>query len=130
METVDTLIIGGGVTGLAAGFELATAGTSVVIAERHPRFGQETSTHNSGVIHAGIYYPKDSLKAELCIEGAERLYAFCRDYNVAHDRCGKFIVASNQDEIGQLEALARRGQANGVRGLEIVTLDFLRSREP
>ncbi|HEU4936313.1 MAG TPA: NAD(P)/FAD-dependent oxidoreductase [Vicinamibacterales bacterium] len=130
METVDTLIIGGGVTGLAAAYELATAGTSVVIAERHPRFGQETSTHNSGVIHAGIYYPKDSLKAELCIEGAERLYAFCRDCNVAHDRCGKFIVASNQDEIGQLEALARRGQANGVRGLEIVSLDFLRSREP
>ncbi len=130
METVDTLIVGGGVTGLATAHELAARGVSVVVAERHPRFGQETSTHNSGVIHAGIYYPTGSLKAELCLEGAERLYNFCRTHNVPHDRCGKFIVASNPDELGDLEALAQRGTANGVKGLELVDLGFLRQREP
>ena len=70
---LDSLIIGGGVTGLAVARELAAAGLAVAVAERHPRFGQETTTHNSGVIHAGIYYPAGSLKAQLCIEGAERL---------------------------------------------------------
>jgi L-2-hydroxyglutarate oxidase LhgO len=130
MEVVDTLVIGGGVTGLAAAHELSARGLSVVVAERHPRFGQETSTHNSGVIHAGIYYPKGSLKAELCVEGAERLYHFCRTRNVPHDQCGKFIVASGADELSELETLARRGTANGVKGLELVELDFLRRREP
>src|SRR4051812_36213395 len=126
MELVDTLVIGGGVTGLAVAHELAARGVSVVVAERHQRFGQETSTHNSGVIHAGIYYPKGSLKAGLCVEGAERLYHFCRTRNVPHHQCGKFIVASNADELGELETLARRGTANGVKGLELVDLGFLR----
>jgi len=129
-QSIDTLIVGGGVTGLAAAVELAAAGLSVAIAERHPRPGMETSTHNSGVIHAGIYYPAGTLKAELCIEGAERLYAFCAANQVPHDRCGKFIVASSEQEIGALEALERRGSANGVRGLEMVDLAFLRQREP
>jgi len=130
METVDTLIIGGGVTGLAAAAELAAAGLSVAVAERYPRFGQETTTHNSGVIHAGIYYPAGSLKAQLCVEGAERLYTFCQTHNVAHDRCGKFIVAAHEHERPALEALAKKGIANGVQGLEMVDLSFLRSREP
>lgn len=127
---LDVLIIGGGVTGLAAAGELAAAGFSVCNVEQHPRPGMETSTHNSGVIHAGIYYPAGSLKARLCVEGAERLYRFCEAYNVPHDRCGKFIVASHADELGDLEALARRGTANDVKGLDIVNVAFLRNREP
>ena len=127
---LDALIIGAGVTGLAAAGELAASGFSVCLVEQHPRPGMETSTHNSGVIHAGIYYPAESLKARLCIEGAERLYRFCAAYNVPHERCGKFIVAASPEEVSELEALARRGTANGVQGLEIVDLAFLRKREP
>jgi L-2-hydroxyglutarate oxidase LhgO len=130
IEVIDCLIVGGGVTGLATAAELANAGLSVAIAERHPRPGMETSTHNSGVIHAGIYYPAGTLKAQLCIEGAERLYAFCAANQVPHDRCGKFIVASSEQEVGALEALERRGSANGVRGLELVTASFVRQHEP
>jgi L-2-hydroxyglutarate oxidase LhgO len=129
-ELVDVAVIGAGVTGLAAAAELCRSGLSVCVVERHPRAGMETSTHNSGVIHAGIYYPAGSLKAALCVEGAERLYAFCAAHDVPHDRCGKFIVASTADEVGDLEALARRGAANGVRGLEMVDLAFLQQREP
>jgi len=127
---LDTLIVGGGVTGLAVAAELAVTGLSVAVAERHGRFGQETTTHNSGVIHAGIYYPAGSLKAQTCVEGAERLYAFCKSHDVPHDRCGKFIVAAHEHERPALEALAKRGIANGVRGLEMVDLSFLRRREP
>jgi L-2-hydroxyglutarate oxidase LhgO len=129
-DLLDVAVIGAGVTGLAAAAELGRCGLSVCVIERHPRPGMETSTHNSGVIHAGIYYPAASLKAELCVEGAERLYAFCAANDVPHDRCGKFIVASGEDEVSDLEALARRGVANGVRGLEMVGLAFLRQREP
>ena len=127
---IDTIVIGGGVTGLAIAAELAQSGISVVLAERHPRFGQETTTHNSGVIHAGIYYPTGSLKATTCVEGAERLYAFCKANDVTHDRCGKFIVAADDHEVGILEALAKKGSANGVQGLEMVDLAFMRTREP
>ena len=127
---VDAIVIGGGVTGLATAAELASAGLTVAVAERHARFGLETTTHNSGVIHAGIYYPAGSLKAELCVEGAERLYAFCEANDVPHDRCGKFIVAGDAHEIAILEALARKGMANGVEGLEMVDLVFMRTREP
>jgi L-2-hydroxyglutarate oxidase LhgO len=129
-QIIDSLIVGGGVTGLATAAELAAAGVSVAIAERHPRPGMETSTHNSGVIHAGIYYPGGTLKAELCIDGAERLYAFCAAHQVPHDRCGKFIVATSDQEVGALEALERRGSANGVRGLEMVDAAFVRQHEP
>jgi L-2-hydroxyglutarate oxidase LhgO len=130
MDLIDVAVVGGGVTGLAVAAELAAAGLSVGVVERHPRFGLETSTHNSGVIHAGIYYPADSLKAELCVDGAERLYAFCAANDVPHDRCGKFIVASEEHERPALEGLAKNGAANGVKGLEFVDQAFLRKREP
>jgi L-2-hydroxyglutarate oxidase LhgO len=129
-DILDVAVIGAGVIGLAVAAELAQAGRSVAIIERHPRPGMETSTHNSGVIHAGIYYPAGSLKAQLCVEGAERLYAFCAANGVPHDRCGKFIVAADDTEIAALEALERLGRANGVRGLEMAEPRFLREREP
>ncbi len=128
MEKVDVAIIGGGVAGLASAVA-AGPGRSVCLLERHPRFGLEASTHNSGVIHAGLYYPKDSLKARLCVEGRERMFEFCRTHGVPHTRCGKLVVATSEDERAALDALLGRGRDNGVE-LDIVDRDFIRQREP
>lgn len=128
--TIDVAVIGAGVTGLAAAAALAARGQSVAIFERHRRAGTETSTHNSAVIHAGLYYPAKTLKAELCVEGADRLYRFCSEHAVPHDRTGKLIVATAADEIRSLEDLLARGSANGVRGLELVDAAFVRRHEP
>lgn len=130
MMDIEVLVIGAGVTGLAIAGEIARTGRAVAIAERRPRPGMETSTHNSGVIHAGIYYPRGSLKAQLCIEGARRMYEFCAAHGVPHDRCGKLIVAGHDAELDQLESLRRNGLANGMARLELVDGVFVRAREP
>ena len=127
---VQVVVIGAGVVGLAAAAAIAGRGRSVVVIERHPRPGMETSTHNSGVIHAGIYYPTASLKAELCVEGAERLYGFCATHRVPHDRCGKLVVGILESEEPELERLHALGSANGVPGLSIVDGAFIKRREP
>jgi len=129
-EQVDVLIVGGGVTGLACAAEIAARGLSVCVVERHARAGMETSTHNSGVIHAGIYYPAGSLKAALCVEGAALIYEFCERHGVAHRRCGKLVVAVTDDEAESLVLLQARGTANGARGLEIVDAAAVHAREP
>ena len=122
------VVIGGGVAGLASGLALAMRRIDVCVIERHGRPGQESSTHNSGVIHAGLYHPPDSLKTRLCHEGRARLYSFCRQHGVPHVRCGKLIVAARGEE-AELEAVARSAAANGV-SLEPVDARALKEREP
>ncbi len=128
METVDVLVIGGGVTGLASARAIAERlpDASICLLERHRHPGMETSTHNSGVIHAGIYYPSGTLKAQLCVDGASRLYRYCAERGVAHARCGKFIVAVTDDDEAELMSLLERGRANGVEGLDLVDSEFVR----
>ncbi len=130
MERVDVAVVGGGVVGLAAACSVSARGFSVCLFERQRRFGLAASTHNSGVIHAGIYYPSNSLKAELCVEGRGRLYHFCREHDVAHARTGKLIVARTPEDVPQLEALAARGRTNGVDDLEIIDAPHIRRLEP
>src|SRR5688572_24282235 len=130
METIDTAVIGGGVVGLAAARAVARTGRSVCLLEREPRSGMGTSTHNSQVIHAGIYYPTGTLKAVHCVNGARLLYTFCERYGVPYRRCGKLVVAHDEGELPKLEALCARGQENGVDGLRMVDAAFVRAREP
>ena len=129
MEAIDVLVIGAGVTGLAAAADTAARGLSVCILERHPRVAMETSTHNSGVIHAGVYYAADTLKTRLCVDGRERLYSFCDAQSVPHARCGKLIVATVDRDVPALEVLLKAGRDNGVR-LELVDAAFIKRREP
>lgn len=130
MSEIDVAVIGGGVVGLASALALAERGASVCVLEKESRPGRGMSTHNSGVIHAGIYYPEGSLKAKLCISGRERLYEFCQRHAVPHQRCGKLLVASNHSEISELDALLARGIANGATSLQMVDARFVERREP
>ena len=130
MEEIDLAIIGGGVVGLACACETARPGRTVCLLERHPRFGNETSTHNSGVIHSGIYYPTGSLKARLCREGRETLYSFCANHEVAYRRSGKLIIADGSKSDAGLKLLLDRGLANGVNDLEIISAKTLHKLEP
>src|SRR5689334_11422408 len=109
MPDIDVTVIGAGVTGLASARAIARRGLSVCVLERHPRPGQDTSTHNSGVIHAGIYYPAGTLKARLCVEGRRLLYEYCAAHGVPHAKCGKLIVAHDDAELGELERLVANG---------------------
>lgn len=113
IEKIGAVVIGSGVVGLACARELAQQGIETIILERHAEFGQETSSRNSEVIHAGLYYPTGSLKARLCVEGNRELYAYCADHGVAHRRCGKLIVATHPGQLAHLEKLERQARANG-----------------
>lgn len=130
MVQVDVAVIGGGVTGLASALALATRGASVCILEKESRLGRATSTHNSGVIHAGLYYPTSSLKARLCVEGRDRLYAFCERHQVPHQRCGKLVVAADAHEVEALHRLLINAHENGVSSVVEVDAAFARTREP
>src|SRR5206468_12555316 len=114
--TVDVAVVGGGVVGLAAARAIARPDLTVCLLERHPRPGMETSTHNSGVIHAGIYYPPGSLKARLCIRGQSLLYHYCEARQIPHARIGKLILGE-EGQRAQLESLLKLGCENGARDL-------------
>ncbi|MFT3828061.1 MAG: NAD(P)/FAD-dependent oxidoreductase [Chitinophagaceae bacterium] len=130
VERIDVVIIGAGVTGLASALAASQRGLGVCVLERHARPGLDTSTRNSGVIHAGIYHPVGSLKSTLCVRGRELLYAFCAAHDVPHERCGKLIVATDDRERDILEPLLARGLANHVDDLRIVDRAFIDAREP
>lgn len=127
---IETVVVGAGVVGLAIAAELAGAGQDVLVVERHRTIGTETSSRNSEVIHAGIYYPPGSLRAQLCVEGRARLYAFAEKYNVPVNRCGKLLVATTESEVAQLASIEAKAVANGVHDLQRLTLEEVRRLEP
>ena len=130
MDSIDSLIIGAGVVGLAVARALALEGREVIVVEAENAIGTGTSSRNSEVIHAGIYYPTGLIKTRLCVEGKALLYAFCRDYGVPHRRCGKLIVAASEAETEKLAALEAQGKANGVGDLVWLTGEEARALEP
>ena len=131
-DIADVIIVGGGIIGCAIALELASEGRydSIFLCERGRYLGDGTSTRNCYVIHAGIYYEHDSLKARFCVEGNRDTYAFCRRYGVDCLETGKLIVASRAEEIPRLEALQKRGTANGAPSLEILDAAEIRKLEP
>lgn len=130
MEETDITIVGAGVVGLAIAACVSRSGKKVIIAEKNPTFGQEASSRNSEIIHSGIYYPLNSLKARLCLEGRRLLYQFCEEQNIPHKRLGKLIVATNDEEATDLQELIKRGKSNGVEGLSMLTGDEIKKLEP
>ncbi len=130
MEKIEITVIGAGVVGLAVAMELSKDYNDIFVIERNDSFGRETSSRNSEVIHAGIYYPKDSLKARTCMEGKGMLYDFCVKNNVPHKKVGKLIVAADKKEIGGIEELFRCGLENGVTDLKLLSQSEVRKLEP
>ena len=130
MDRVDAAVIGAGVVGLAVARALATAGREVVILEAEDGIGTHSSSRNSEVIHAGIYYPQGSLKAKSCVEGWQRLYAYCAERGVPHRRCGKLIVATDFSQLAELEGIRQRAHANGVTDVVRVSPAQARAMEP
>lgn len=129
MPDAAVTIIGGGVVGLAIAAELAPKRSPLFLLERYPKYGQETSSRNSEVIHAGIYYPNGSLKAALCVEGRERLYALCEAHDIPHRRITKVITAPTSQDVGELDRLEVLARGNGVE-LERLTPEQVRAMEP
>jgi L-2-hydroxyglutarate oxidase len=128
----DVAVVGGGIVGLALARELTLRypRRSVCVLEREPVLGAHQTSHNSGVVHAGLYYRPGSLKARLCVEGARELYEYCGLRSIPHERCGKLIVALDRSELGRLGELERRGRANGVPGLRLLDAAGIREIEP
>jgi len=130
MDEVNITIVGAGVVGLAIAAELSGQYDNIVVLEKHAAYGQETSSRNSEVMHAGIYYPNGSLKARLCVEGLELLYGYCEKHSVPHSKIGKLIVATEQSEFAQLDELLAKGTRNGVSGLSIIEGPAITALEP
>lgn len=128
MESIKAIVIGAGVVGLAIGRALSQHG-QVGVLEQEKQIGTQISSRNSGVIHAGIYYPPAFLKSALCIQGREKLYRYCEEHSIAHQRCGKFILAASDDEIEKLKTLQQRAALNGVK-LDWLTKQQIAEQEP
>ena len=129
-EKIDCAVIGAGVVGLAVARALALAGREVMVLESEGSIGTGTSSRNSEVIHAGIYYPQGSLKAELCVQGKEMLYAYADERAVPYRRCGKLIVATSQEQVGELQGIVEKARANGVGDLVLLTREQALAMEP
>jgi L-2-hydroxyglutarate oxidase len=130
-STFDVAIIGGGIVGTATGMALVrTPGVRVVVLEAEPALAAHQTGHNSGVIHSGLYYKPGSLKATNCVEGREKMYRFCEEHGIAHDRCGKLVVATSASQLPALDDLERRGRANGLAGITRLRAEELKEREP
>ncbi len=127
---VETIVVGAGVVGLAVARALALAGHETMVLEQHELIGSETSSRNSEVIHAGIYYPPGSLRATLCVRGKELLYAFCAENSVSHERCGKLLVATAESQLPKLAAIRETAARNGVTDLEPLGANAARALEP
>jgi len=130
VDRVDAVVIGAGVVGLAVARELAIAGREVVILEAEDAIGTHTSSRNSDVIHAGIYYPKGSLKARACVAGKHLLYEYCAVHGVPHRRCGKLIVATDQAQLEELTAIRSKAHANGVTDVDWIAKEDVAKMEP
>lgn len=130
MDQIDCVVIGAGVVGLAVARALALQGREVMVLEAADAIGTGTSSRNSEVIHAGIYYPQGSLKARLCVEGKELLYAYCAERGIGHSRCGKLIVATSDAQVAQLQGIIAKAAANGVHDLVLLTREEARALEP
>ena len=130
LETVDCVVIGAGVVGLACARAMSLAGRQVLILEATDAFGTGASSRNSEVIHAGLYYPAGSLKARLCVRGRQLLYAYCRERGVAHRQCGKLVVATSEAQHTALEAIHAQALANGVDDVRLINGDAAHRMEP
>ena len=128
----DVLVVGGGIVGLSTALNLLEKrpGLSLTLLEKEQSVASHQTGHNSGVIHSGLYYRPGSLKASLCVEGYRRMLDFCREHSIAHEVCGKVVVATSDDQVAQLDELERRGTANGLGGLRRLTAQEIREREP
>src|SRR5512145_251943 len=131
-QLYDVAVVGGGIVGCATALALTEThpGLKLILLEKEARLAAHQTGHNSGVIHAGLYYKPGSLKAKNCTAGREALYAFCAEHGIPHERCGKVVVAVDERELAALDELERRGRANGLAGLERLDAAQVRQREP
>ena len=130
MDKLDCVIVGAGVVGLAVARSLALAGREVIVLEAEPQIGVHSSSRNSEVVHAGIYYPENSLKARLCVQGKEMLYRYCEAHHVAHQRIGKLIIASGRDDVDKLQVIEQQARLNGVDDLQFLDTNEVSDLEP
>ena len=132
LASVDLVIVGGGIVGLATAYSVLTRfpNKKVVVLEKESTIGVHQTGHNSGVIHSGLYYKPGSQKAKNCLDGYNRILKFCDEFGVRHEVCGKLVVATSEDELGQLEILRQRGEQNGLAGIRRLSSSEIKEYEP